>query len=123
MLSGAPLLAALAVAVRVKLGTPILFRQKRPGLGGEPFELIKFRTMADRVDANGQPLPDAERLLPLGRWLRATSLDELPELWNVLKGDVSLNGPSPVIIGLGVELQQEIPYYNVRNMVRPGLSG
>ena len=115
-----PLLAWLTWRVRKNLGSPVLFRQTRPGLHGEPFEMIKFRTMRDDVDESGKPLPDAERLTDFGRWLRATSLDELPELWNVLKGDMSLIGPRPLLV-------QYLPLYNKtqkrRHEVRPGITG
>lgn len=115
-----PLLLAVAALVRVKLGTPVLFRQLRPGLHGKPFEMIKFRTMRDACDAKGNPLPDAQRLTRFGSWLRATSLDELPELWNVLRGDMSLVGPRPL-------LMEYLPLYNVRqarrHKVRPGITG
>lgn len=115
-----PLLAWLAWRVRKHLGSPVLFRQTRPGLHGKPFEMIKFRTMRDAIDAQGNPLPDAERLTPFGQWLRATSLDELPELWNVLKGDMSLVGPRPL-------LMEYLPLYNERQRrrhdVRPGITG
>jgi lipopolysaccharide/colanic/teichoic acid biosynthesis glycosyltransferase len=115
-----PLIAALAVLVRAKLGRPVLFRQQRPGLRGEPFVLVKFRTMLDASDQNGSVLPDSERLTRFGRWLRSTSLDELPELWNVLKGDMSLVGPRPL-------LMRYLPLYSAeearRHEVRPGLTG
>lgn len=114
-----PLLVLMAV-IRVRLGSPVFFRQVRPGLGGEPFELIKFRTMTDARDPSGRLLPDAQRLTTLGRLLRATSVDELPELWNVLRGDMSLVGPRPL-------LMRYLPYYTererVRHRVRPGLTG
>lgn len=116
----APLLAALALLVRARLGRPVLFRQQRPGLHGAPFELVKFRTMRDAVDAHGLPLSDAERLTGFGRWLRSTSLDELPELWNVLRGDMSLVGPRPL-------LAEYLSLYSAeqarRHEVRPGLTG
>lgn len=116
----APLLAVVALLVHARLGAPVLFRQTRPGLNGAPFEMIKFRTMRDAADAAGNPLPDAERMTPLGRWLRATSLDELPELWNVLRGDMSLVGPRPL-------LMEYLPLYwgdqARRHEVRPGITG
>jgi lipopolysaccharide/colanic/teichoic acid biosynthesis glycosyltransferase len=115
-----PVLLCLAVLVRLKLGAPVFFRQTRPGLHGRPFRLIKFRTMRDAFDAQGKPLPDAERLTPFGRWLRATSLDELPELWNVLKGEMSLVGPRPL-------LMEYLPLYSAeqarRHEVKPGITG
>ena len=116
----APVLAWVAWRVRRNLGSPVLFRQVRPGLQGRPFAMIKFRTMRDAVAPDGTPLPDAERLTAFGRWLRATSLDELPELWNVLKGDMSLVGPRPL-------LMEYLPLYNDRQRrrhdVRPGVTG
>lgn len=116
----APLLAVTALAVRLGLGSPVLFTQTRPGLHGRPFRMIKFRTMRDVVDAFGAPLPDAERLTALGRFLRSTSLDELPELWNVLRGDMSLVGPRPL-------LMEYLPLYTPeqarRHEVRPGITG
>ncbi len=116
----APLLALIAWQVRRRLGAPVLFRQLRPGRNGMPFEIVKFRTMRDAVDAHGEPLPDHERLTPFGRWLRASSLDELPELWNVLKGDMSLVGPRPL-------LMEYLPLYDAeqfrRHAVRPGVTG
>ena len=106
--------------MRVKLGSPVLFRQQRPGLHGQPFMMLKFRTMIDAVDRDGQQLPDAERLTPFGRWLRASSLDELPELLNILRGDMSLVGPRPL-------LMRYLPLYSPeqarRHDVRPGLTG
>jgi lipopolysaccharide/colanic/teichoic acid biosynthesis glycosyltransferase len=115
-----PLMGALALLVRAKLGRPALFRQQRPGLHGEPFMLVKFRTMLDASDRHGRALPDSERLTGFGRWLRSTSLDELPELWNVLKGDMSLVGPRPL-------LMHYLPLYSPeearRHEVRPGLTG
>ena len=115
-----PLLAVLAVLVRWRLGSPVLFVQERPGLHGRLFKLQKFRTMCDLRDPAGRLLPDAERLSPFGCWLRSTSLDELPELWNVLKGDMSLVGPRPLLV-------QYLPLYSAeqarRHEVRPGLTG
>ncbi len=115
-----PLIAVLAWRVRRNLGAPVLFRQTRPGLDGKPFEMIKFRTMRDAVDARGEPLPDAERITPFGAFLRASSLDELPELWNVLRGDMSLVGPRPL-------LMEYLPLYDSRQFrrheVRPGITG
>lgn len=115
-----PILLITAILVRRKLGSPILFKQVRPGKNGKPFTMIKFRTMRDAIDAHGNPLPDAERLTPFGQMLRSTSLDELPELWNVLKGEMSLVGPRPL-------LMDYLPLYNAeqakRNDVRPGMTG
>jgi sugar transferase EpsL len=116
----APFLALLAGLVRLRLGTPVFFRQVRPGRGGQPFELVKFRTMTDERDATGELLPDEVRLTSLGRFLRSTSLDELPELWNVLRGDMSLVGPRPL-------LMEYLPLYSERQSrrheVRPGITG
>jgi sugar transferase EpsL len=116
----APLLLAIAVAVRLCLGKPVFFMQERPGLHGVPFRIVKFRTMRDAVDAAGRPLPDGERLTRLGKVLRSSSLDELPELWNVLRGDMSLVGPRPL-------LMQYLPLYSAeqarRHEVRPGITG
>ena len=116
----APLYTFVAYKVKKNLGSPVLFRQVRPGLYGKPFEMIKFRTMKDAVDANGQPLPDSERLTAFGKMLRSTSLDEMPELWNVIKGDMSIVGPRPL-------LTEYLPLYNEeqakRHNVRPGMTG
>ncbi len=116
----APLMLLIAILVRVGLGSPVLFRQQRPGLHGKPFTLYKFRTMTDARDAQGNLLPDEQRLTRLGRFLRSTSLDELPELWNVLKGDMSLVGPRPL-------LMEYLPLYTPeqfrRHGVRPGVTG
>jgi lipopolysaccharide/colanic/teichoic acid biosynthesis glycosyltransferase len=113
-------LLILAALIRIKLGSPILFAQVRPGLGGAPFTLLKFRTMTDAIDASGILLTDEDRLTPFGQLLRRTSLDELPELWNVLKGDMSLVGPRPL-------LMEYLPLYsqeqNRRHDVRPGITG
>ncbi len=106
--------------VRCKLGSPVLFRQVRPGLHGRPFRMVKFRTMTDERGADGELLPDAQRLTSFGRFLRATSLDELPELWNVLRGEMSLVGPRPL-------LMEYLPLYSPeqarRHEVRPGITG
>ena len=119
LLLGLPLLV-LAWQVRRKLGSPVLFRQVRPGLRGQPFEMVKFRTMTDARGPDGQLLPDAERLTAFGRFLRSSSLDELPELWNVLKGEMSLVGPRPL-------LMEYLPLYSReqarRHEVRPGITG
>jgi sugar transferase EpsL len=116
-----PLLTVIALLVRLRLGSPVLFRQERLGLGGRPFVLVKFRTMTDDVDpATGSPLPDDERLTALGRWLRATSLDELPELWNVVRGDMALVGPRPLPIRY---LDRYSAEERRRHEVRPGLTG
>jgi lipopolysaccharide/colanic/teichoic acid biosynthesis glycosyltransferase len=113
-------LLVIASIVRFKLGSPVLFTQTRPGLYGQPFKMIKFRTMTDQRDFNGRLLPDAERLTSFGRFLRASSLDELPELWNVLRGDMSLVGPRPL-------LMEYLPLYSAeqarRHEVRPGITG
>lgn len=115
-----PVAAVVALFVRYKIGSPVLFTQQRPGLDGKPFLIYKFRTMMNAVDAHGEPLPDAQRLTPFGRFLRSTSLDELPELWNILKGDMSLVGPRPL-------LMDYLPLYSPeqarRHDVRPGLTG
>lgn len=115
-----PVYAFVAYKVRKNLGSPVLFRQVRPGLNGKPFEMIKFRSMKDAVDAQGNPLPDSERLTPFGQMLRSSSLDEMPELWNVLKGEMSIVGPRPL-------LMEYLPLYNEqqakRHNVRPGITG
>lgn len=115
-----PVYALVAYKVKKNLGSPVLFRQVRPGLHGKPFEMIKFRTMKDALDTAGNPLPDSERLTPFGKMLRATSLDEMPELWNVIKGDMSIVGPRPL-------LMEYLPLYNSeqakRHDVRPGITG
>ncbi|TPG12963.1 sugar transferase [Sphingomonas koreensis] len=115
-----PLLLFIALLVRVRLGSPVLFRQTRAGLKGRPFALIKFRTMIDENGADGQPLPDAERLTSFGAWLRSTSLDELPELWNVVRGEMSLVGPRPLLMSY---LPRYSPDQMRRHDVRPGLTG
>ena len=115
-----PVLVGLGAAVAWKLGRPVLFRQVRPGLDGEPFEMVKFRTMTDVRGPNGALLPDADRLTPFGRFLRSSSLDELPELWNVLKGDMSLVGPRPLLMRY---LDRYTPEQARRHEVRPGITG
>lgn len=115
-----PVIGVVGVLVRVKLGSPVLFRQARPGLGGRVFEMYKFRTMTSERDESGELLPDSVRLTPFGRWLRSTSLDELPELLNIVKGDMSIVGPRPLLVqylGLYDERQAR------RHEVRPGLTG
>ncbi len=113
-------MAAVAVAIRLSMGRPVLFRQIRPGLGERPFTLLKFRTMIDALDADGRPLPDTARLTRLGRFLRRSSLDELPQLWNVLRGEMSLIGPRPL-------LPRYLPWFTqeerLRFTVRPGITG
>ncbi|HXF61122.1 MAG TPA: sugar transferase [Caldilineaceae bacterium] len=115
-----PLLALIALLVRWQLGAPVFFRQRRPGLHGRPFTLVKFRTMRDARDAQGRLLPDSERLTPLGRWLRQTSLDELPELVNVVRGEMSLVGPRPLLMQY---LERYTPEQMRRHEVQPGITG
>ncbi len=116
----APLLACVALLVRIKLGSPVFFRQQRPGLHGQPFTILKFRTMIDAYDLQGNLLPDAERLTSFGRFLRSTSLDELPELLNVLRGDMSLVGPRPLLMQyLGRYTPQQMRLHEVK----PGITG
>ena len=115
-----PLIAFLALVIRITMGSPVIFRQKRPGLHGKPFTLYKFRTMTNARDEQGNLLPDEQRLTRLGRFLRKTSLDELPELWNVLKGDMSLVGPRPL-------LMKYLPFFTEKEKkrfeIRPGITG
>ena len=115
-----PLMVVVSYAIRKKLGSPVLFRQERPGLDGVAFEMVKFRTMTNAMDENGHTLSDAERMTPLGYFLRNLSIDELPGLWNVMKGEMSLVGPRPL-------LMQYLPLYNEiqakRNTVKPGITG
>lgn len=115
-----PVLLIVAILVRIKLGSPVIFRQKRPGKDGEIFTMCKFRTMTDEKDENGELLPDEVRLTRFGEMLRATSLDELPELWNIFKGDMSIVGPRPLLV-------EYLPRYNKRQArrheVRPGFTG
>ena len=115
-----PLLGAIALAVRFRMGSPVFFRQVRPGLHGQPFTLLKFRTMLDVRDAAGNLLPDGERLTRLGRILRSTSLDELPELFNVLRGEMSLVGPRPLLMSY---LERYTPEQARRHEMMPGLTG
>ncbi|UOG17512.1 MULTISPECIES: sugar transferase [Acinetobacter] len=115
-----PLYLYVAYKVKKNLGAPVLFRQVRPGLHGKPFEMIKFRSMHDAIDVQGNPLPEIERLTPFGKKLRSTSLDEIPELWNVIKGEMSIVGPRPL-------LMEYLPLYSKeqakRHHVRPGMTG
>ncbi|MDI5986056.1 sugar transferase [Halomonas sp. M4R5S39] len=115
-----PLQLVIALLVRWQLGSPVLFRQTRPGLHGRPFEMLKFRSMRDVRDASGELLPNHRRLTPFGHWLRATSLDELPELWNVFKGDMSLVGPRPLLMEY---LSLYTPRQARRHEVKPGVTG
>jgi sugar transferase EpsL len=116
----APLMAAIALAIRWSMGRPILFRQMRPGYRGQPFKLLKFRTMNVARDARGCDLPDAERLTPIGRLLRRLSLDELPQLWNVLRGDMSLVGPRPLLMQY---MNRYTPEQAHRHDTKPGITG
>ncbi|WP_313221015.1 sugar transferase [Stutzerimonas nitrititolerans] len=115
-----PVVLLVACGIRWRLGAPIFFCQERPGLRGKPFKMVKFRSMRDVFDANGNPLPDSKRMTPFGSFLRSSSLDELPELWNVLKGEMSLVGPRPL-------LMEYLPLYSAeqyrRHEVRPGVTG
>ncbi len=115
-----PIMAYTAWKVYKTMGSPVLFKQTRPGRGGKPFEIVKFRTMKSANGSDGKPLPDEERITPFGSFMRRTSLDELPEFWNVLKGDMSLVGPRPL-------LMKYLPYYSVRekrrHSVKPGITG
>lgn len=115
-----PLLLIIAILVRIKLGSPVIFKQPRPGLNEEIFTLYKFRTMTDERDENGELLPDEVRLTSFGKFLRSTSLDELPELWNILKGDMSFVGPRPQLVK---DMVFMTPEQRRRHSVRPGLTG
>ena len=120
LLALASVILLVALLIRLRMGAPVLFRQERPGLNGRPFMLYKFRTMRSALDAAGQPLPDVQRLTPLGEALRRASLDELPQLFNVLRGEMSLVGPRPL-------LMEYLPLYSARqarrHAVRPGITG
>jgi sugar transferase EpsL len=120
LIFGAPLLLALAILVKTKLGSPIVFKQERPGLKGRPFIMYKFRTMTNERDANGELLPDENRFTKFGKFIRSTSLDELPELLNVLKGEMSLVGPRPLLMKY---LSRYSPEQARRHEVRPGITG
>ena len=115
-----PVFLILIYLIRKNLGEPVFFTQERPGKDGKPFKMIKFRSMRDAVDKDGNPLPDSERLTPFGKKLRATSLDELPELWNVLKGEMSLVGPRPLLMSY-LPLYNEFQYR--RHEMKPGVTG
>ncbi|MCZ2207924.1 sugar transferase, partial [Cylindrospermopsis raciborskii] len=115
-----PLLLVITILVRIKLGTPVLFSQQRPGLKGRPFTILKFRTMIDKRDAHGNLLPDSARLTPFGRWLRSTSLDELPELINVIRGEMSFVGPRPLLMKY---LNLYTPEQMRRHNMKPGITG
>lgn len=115
-----PIIAGVALAIRVRMGSPIFFVQERPGLAGRIFQVVKFRTMRSATGPDGKPLPDAERLTALGRFLRASSLDELPQLWNVLRGDLSLVGPRPLLVQY---LERYTPEQARRHDVMPGITG
>ena len=119
LVAAAPAMAAVAVAIRVRMGAPVLFRQPRPGQGERIFTALKFRTMRDATDARGQPLPDGQRLTALGRFLRRSSLDELPQLFNVLRGEMSLVGPRPIVLG---EVERYGRYIEKYYAVRPGIT-
>lgn len=116
----APVMLVVAILIRSMMGRPVLFRQERPGLNGRSFTCLKFRTMSNARSGNGELLSDQQRLVPLGTWLRRTSLDELPQLWNIVRGDLSFIGPRPL-------LKEYLPYYTAeeqrRHLVRPGLTG
>lgn len=115
-----PVLLVVSLLILRQMGRPVFFRQIRPGLHGRPFGMVKFRTMRDALDAEGNPLPDSERLTRLGRFLRSSSLDELPELWNVLRGEMSLVGPRPLLVEY---LPLYSPFQARRHEVRPGVTG
>ena len=116
----APLLLAVAILVRLKLGSPVLFIQERPGFLGRPFRMVKFRTMTDELGPNGELLPDEQRLTPFGKFLRSTTLDEFPEMWNVLTGDMSVVGPRPLLMRY---VDRYSPFQARRMEVKPGVTG
>ncbi len=120
LLAAAPFMMVVALSIRIRLGSPVVFVQMRPGLDGALFRMFKFRTMTSDTDRDGKLLPDERRLTPLGSWLRSTSIDELPELWNVVRGEMSLVGPRPL-------LPEYLPLYSprqsMRHRVRPGITG
>jgi len=120
LLACLPVLGVVAVLIRLSMGRPVFFRHRRPGLHSRPFTLYKFRTMTDARDADGRPLPDGDRLTPLGRFLRRTSVDELPQLWNVLRGDMSLVGPRPLLMEY---LDRYTPEQVRRHDATPGITG
>jgi sugar transferase EpsL len=120
LIAVSPVILGIAVLIRLTMGSPVLFRQVRPGKAAKPFTLFKFRTMEDLFDTAGKLLPDSERLTALGRWLRSTSLDELPQLWNVVRGDLSLVGPRPL---LSRYLGRYSPEQARRHEVKPGITG
>jgi lipopolysaccharide/colanic/teichoic acid biosynthesis glycosyltransferase len=120
LLATSPVMIAVAASIRASMGPPVLFRQIRPGFEGRPFELVKFRTMREALDPNGSPRPDVDRLTALGSLLRATSLDELPQLWNVLRGEMSLVGPRPLLMQY---LARYTPEQARRHEARPGITG
>ncbi|HHH28004.1 MAG TPA: sugar transferase [Polyangiaceae bacterium] len=120
LIATSPLMAAAAVAIRVQMGSPVLFRQTRPGYGGEPFQIFKFRTMSDARDAEGNLLPDGERLTTVGQLLRKASIDELPQLLNVLRGEMSLVGPRPLLMRY---LDRYSPRQRLRLWAKPGITG
>jgi lipopolysaccharide/colanic/teichoic acid biosynthesis glycosyltransferase len=120
LLAAAPILATTAAAVALSMGRPVVFRQRRPGLHGRPFEIAKFRTMSDARDASGAPLPDGERLTAVGKFLRRASLDELPQLWNVVRGELSLVGPRPLMMQYLDRYDREQAR---RHDVLPGITG
>jgi lipopolysaccharide/colanic/teichoic acid biosynthesis glycosyltransferase len=120
LVAAAPVVAACAVGIRATMGSPVMFRQVRPGRGERLFELLKLRTMRDAMDSRGEPLPDAARLTRMGEVMRRTSLDELPQLWNVLRGDMSLVGPRPLLVEY---LPRYSPAERRRHEVQPGITG